>query len=704
MLRPRCFALLVLAGLLGLPSPGVAGQAAAEGSALRPATLRPDTLRPDTLRPDTLRPDTTLFRVQGIMVQGRRPVATAGGTSGTEVETGDLVLPPASTTDEVLRKIGGVQVRTNSRGQAEISVRGSESRQVAVLFDGIPLTLAYDARTDVSVLPAAALREIRFVRGLSTLLHGPNVLGGVVEMNAARGSYITGDPSFEIAGAFDHVGGWSTAAHATRPFETVGGWGVIRGGVGFRDSPGIPLPGRISEPVSTGDALRLNTDFRNVDAFGAFRYTGDGGAWTSLSATTHRGERGIAAELGAEAPRFWRYPHIRRSIVAASAGTGDRGTPLGRGNVEGSLGYDAGITDIRSYATRDYQEVAGTENGDHATLSLRVLGTHSLGRRGELRTSLTRADIRHDERVNGTARAFQQELTSLASESTWRLLDRPGERVSAMRLSFGGAYDRGSTPRSGGLPPLPTIQDWGARVGLATLVNDGNTMVHVGASRRGRFPALREAYSEALNRFAPNPDLRPETLVAAEGGVTSRLGAGELQVVAFHHVLSGAIRRIALPDGRRQRVNADELIGTGLEMLLSAPLGQVEVGGELTLQAVRLRDPDTPGNQEPENVPEQTGSVFVRLPSWEGVSTTLSAELLGERFCIDPDSGADVTLAGESWFDAVISRVWALSGTGGVGRRLETTLAASNLGNSTLYDTCGLPRAGRLLRLQFRVF
>ena len=273
-----------------------------------------------------------------------------------------------------------------------------------------------------------------------------------------------------------------------------------------------------------------------------------------------------------------------------------------------------------------------------------------------------------------------------------------------MRLSFGGAYDRGTTPLSGGLPSLPAIQEWGARVGLSTLVNGGHTMLHVGASRGGRFPALREMYSEALNRFAPNPDLRPETLVAVEGGVTTRLGPGELQVVGFHHTLSGAIRRIALSDGRRQRVNADQLTGTGLEVLMSTSLGRVQMGGEVSLQAVRLSDPATPGNREPENVPEQAGSVFVRLPAWEGLATTLSGEFLGHRFCIDPDSGADVELGRESWFDAAISRVWTLSRTGGVGRRMETTVAASNVGNATLYDSCGLPRAGRLLRLQFRVY
>lgn len=657
--------------------------------------------QPDTAR--ALPGDTTLFRVEGITVQTQRPVTTVGGTSAVEVRVESLVLPPAPTTGEVLREIAGVQVRTNSRGQAEISVRGSESRQVAILYDGIPLTLSYDARTDVSVLPAAALREVQFVRGLSTLLHGPNVLGGVVEMNAARGSLITGERRVEVSVGLDHVGGYSTAAHTTVPFTTVGGRGMVRAGLGFRDSPGTPLPGDLSEDVDTGDDLRLNTDFRNLDGFGAFRYQADGGGWTSLSATTHQGNRGIAPEMGAEGPRFWRYPDMRRTIMAASVGTGTRDTDLGRGSLEASLGYDTGITDIRSYASAAYQELDGFEDGEDTTVSLRLLGTHSVGARGEFRTSLTRADIRREEDIDGNVRRFEQELTSLAAESSWRLVDGPGALLSALNLAFGGAWDRGNTPLTGGLESLPTIDDWGARLGMSAVVNDGNTMLHVGASRRGRFPALREVYSEALNRFLPNPDLRPETLVALEGGVTSLFAGGEIQVVAFSHRLSDAIRRISLPDGRRQRVNADELTSAGVEVFFSRSLGALEVGGEVTLQAVELTDPSTSRNTEPENVPERTGSGFLRLPRVAGISTTLEAAYTGAQFCIDPDSGADVRLSGGSWFDAVISRVWTLGGSG-AGRRLETRLTARNLGDTTLYDGCGLPRAGRLFGMQVRVF
>ena len=678
MNRPRFVAALLVAGAFGAPD--------AAGAQV-----------------DTTATDTTVFRIEGISIQSQRPVTTIGGASALEVEVDALGLPAAATTAEVLREISGVHVRTNSRGQAEISVRGSDSRQVAVLFDGVPLTLGYDARTDISILPSTALREVSFVRGLSTLLHGPNVLGGVVEMNVARSAAFPEQRSLEFAAAVDHVGGYSTAANTTVPFETGGGRGVVRAGLGFRDSPGMTLPDGVTEPVPTEDDLRLNTDFNNLDGFVALRYAGEGGAWGGLSATSHRADRGIAAELGASEPRLWRYPNIRRTIVAASAGTGDRDTGLGRGDLEASVGYDVGATDIRSYTTRAYDVLSGYENGDDRTLTLRLLGDHTLGSRGDFRSSFTYADIHHDETIDDVFREFQQKLVSAAAETVWRLVDRPGAGLSSLRLSFGGAWDRGSTPISGGLEPLPTIDDWGARVGLSALVADGNTMLHVGASRRGRFPALREVYSEALDRFEPNPGLRPEHLFAVEAGVTSRLGAGEVQVVGFRHSLTDAIRRISLPNGRRQRVNSDELESLGVELMVSQSVGEVDFGGELTLQSVELTDPDTRINTHPENVPERAGSVFLRVPVVADLATTLEAEYTGAQYCIDPDSGADVRLDGGTWLNAVLSKIWHLGGAAG-GRRIETSVSGLNLSDTALYDSCGLPREGRLLRFQLRVF
>lgn len=652
---------------------------------------------------DTLPPDTTVFRIQGISIQAQRPVTTIGGASAVEVSVDSLGLPAAPTAEELLRELPSVHVRTNSRGQAEVSVRGSESRQVAVLLDGVPLTLNWDARTDVSVLPASAVQDITFVRGLSTILHGPNVLGGVVEMNLARGEDYPAEPDWSFSAGADHVGGWATSGNALTPFRTDGGSGVVRVGVGFRDSPGSPLADGVVEPLPGGDDLRVNTDMENVDGFVAVRYTDRGGAWGSFSAAGHRAERGIAAELGTTDARFWRYPEIARGIFALSGGTGHRDTPWGRGDLEASVGVDVGRTEIRSYSSRAYDEMDGSEFGEDLTATLRLLGDHTLGERADLRASLTYADINHDAIEDGVRSAYRQTLFSTGAETVVRLLEDPTGPLQALRLSFGGAWDRGTTPETGGLASLGTLDDWGARVGLSALANDGATLFHLGVSRRGRFPSLRETYSEALNRFIPNPELSPEHLVAVEGGVTTRMGDGEIQVVGFHNELSDAIRRVTFPDGRRKRINSEELVSTGIEVFFTQSFGPLAVGGDLTLQSVDLTDPETTISTEPENVPERSGSLRARFPVGGGVYATGEAEYTGPQFCQDPGTGADVELDGGSWLNAALSKVWR-TGRGGEGRRFETSVRAENLADTALYDQCGLPRAGRLFRVQVRVF
>ncbi len=196
----------------------------------------------DTIPRDTIPRDTAVFRVEGITVQAKRAVTTLGGASAIEVTVDSLVLPAGPTAEELLREVPMLHLRTNSRGEAEITVRGSESRQVAVLLDGVPLTLGWDARTDLSVFPAGAISDVTLVRGLSSILHGPNVLGGVVEMSVGRGQLFPSRSSLSGTAGIDDRGGYAGSVIGENPFETTGGKGVVRVGCGIPGFPGIPPP------------------------------------------------------------------------------------------------------------------------------------------------------------------------------------------------------------------------------------------------------------------------------------------------------------------------------------------------------------------------------------------------------------------------------------------------------------------------------
>src|SRR5690606_27787757 len=116
------------------------------------------------------------------------------------------------------------------------------------------------------------------------------------------------------------------------------------------------------------------------------------------------------------------------------------------------------------------------------------------------------------------------------------------------------------------------------RVGMTHDIGN-DWRLHASASERSRFPALRELYSGALNRFRPNPELRPETLLGFEAGfIVDRswgpIPDGTVQVTAFHHRLSDAVARITLQNPTRfMRINRDRIESQGLEMLAGFVLG-----------------------------------------------------------------------------------------------------------------------------------
>ncbi|MGH7561754.1 MAG: TonB-dependent receptor plug domain-containing protein [Gemmatimonadales bacterium] len=659
----------------------------------------------DTARADTAR------RLGDVVVETRRGLATVGGSAALELRLESLRLPPAPTLEQVFRTLPLLHVRRNSRGEAEFSARGSESRQVAVLVDGVPLTIAWDGRVDASVIPAHAVQRIGFVRGLSSMLHGPNVLGGVIELGVGQSFEQPTRSSAQFSAGFDHVGTYGGTGSVSMPFRSSGGQWLARAGIGWSDSPGFPLARGIVEPLPGEDEdLRVNTDAEQIDGFGSVRYQSSRGGWVSLSGTTFHAERGIAAELGVTNARFWRYPKVNRTIAIISGGTGDRDTPFGgRGDLEASLGLDVGRTEIDQYTGRDYIRTSGFEDGRDRTLTLRLLGDHTLGSRGELRASFTGSETRHDERLPDAEARYRQRLWSFGGETVWRLVERAGS-ISSLRLSLGGAYDIGETPESGGREPLGTISSWGARAGLSMVLGDGNTLVHGGVSRRARFPSLRELYSEALDRFAPNPDLKPEKLLAMEGGVTTRVGETELQAVAFRHQMRDAVVRITLPDRRFLRVNRNRLTSYGVELLASTLIGPATLGIDLTAQSVDLTDTEAGVTNRPENLPEVFGSVHVRTPVALGIDLGAEARYTGNQFCIDPGTGLDTRLSGGTIVNGEVSRVFGLGRSGGGGgggglfSQLEGSVSVFNAGNLALYDQCGLPEPGRLVRFQVKLF
>jgi len=669
----------------------------------------------DSLRADTLSNFPSVFRLDELEVVAPRTLTATGGVGAIEIRLDSLASVPVPTLEQALREMPLVRVRVNSRGEAQPSLRGATDRHIAVLVDGVPLTMGWDHRTDLSIIPLTAARSIHLLRGLSSVLYGPNVLAGVVSIDVARGvERLEAPPPVTLSAALDDNGGLIVGATVARSLESGGGEWLLQGGGGFRDRPGVSIPSSDSsfpgDPalLSADGDLRLNTDARHGDAFVSVRYQGDEGGWMSLTTSGFDVQRGVAPEIHESEPRFWRYPDQRRVVTAISGGTGRKVTGWGMGEFEATLGLDFGSFRIQQFDSLDYENVIDEEEGDDRTVTLRVLGAHNVGERGDIRVAFTYADVAHTERLaSAGVRDFRQRLWSLGSELEWRIDDLSGwESLGETQLSVGLSVDGADTPESGGNTSLGRLGDWGARLGVSSLTGGGRLLFHGGISRRARFPSLRELYSEALGRFLPNPDLVPEVLTGMEAGLTWDMPGVDLQVVGFHQVLSNGIVRIAVQtaDGpKRQRVNRDRIRSTGLEMVASGAWRWVQYSGDLTLQQAWLLEDGSDVRTRPEYEPGIVGGFDVAVPVPGEFSLSGAYRFVGNQSCLNAGTGAMDPLDRTHRFDLQLRRFFTFEGRSALAN-VDALVEVTNLTDNAIFDQCGLPQPGRTLRVQLRLF
>lgn len=119
----------------------------------------------------------------------------------------------AKSVGEVMGRLPGVDI-AQSGGLGALSstfIRGTESRHVLVLIDGIPLNNAGISNTpDLSQIPISLIQRIEYIRGPRSALYGSDAIGGVIniitgrdkpggEISAGMGSkgYQTYDGSFQ---------------------------------------------------------------------------------------------------------------------------------------------------------------------------------------------------------------------------------------------------------------------------------------------------------------------------------------------------------------------------------------------------------------------------------------------------------------------------------------------------------------------------
>jgi iron complex outermembrane receptor protein len=641
-------------------------------------------------------------KLKAVKVTEARSTGVVGGASAVVIKTREVKASPAPLLDQALRETPFLLVRQNSRGETELAVRGSDSRQASVMLDGVPITIGWDHRTDVSLVPVTGSEEITVVRGLGSILGGPNTLGGTIAIASRTTGLAAGTGRWWGGLGIDDNASYVASVGGERNLAAGSGILSLRGGAAQRKRDGFALPGGATDPTAE-DGLRTNSDLDEADAFASLRWSNSAGRSIGVTLTGFNAEKGVPPEEHLASPRFWRYPYHTRAVVGVSGGTGAFATPWGTATLEAGAGLNTGRYHIDQYSNRTYTTVTAVERGNEQTMSGRLAASHTLGERAKLGLSATSADVKFIESLPPVADAhYRQKLLSLAGEVEASIGDRT-------TVSAGIALDKSETPETGGRSPeFSAFDKLGWRAGLERRVNE-RWRLNASASQRSRFPALRELYSGALNRFRPNPNLRPETLLGFEGGFTWSGAMGDardatFQVTAFKHTLDDAVIRIQLSNPTRfERVNKDRIESSGAELLAGFSFGAdraraVTLSGDATIQRITLYDKTAAdAERHAETNPEMRANLNVGVPllmNWRG---NAGARHTGTQYCLAGTTG-EIKLDAQTVSDLSVERTFSFAG---MFRSVRALIALDNVGNATVFDICGLPQPGRTLRAMF---
>jgi hypothetical protein len=134
-----------------------------------------------------------------VVVLGSSP--SSGFVSKASVDDAPREITDATS---LIESVPGVHVRRlgGDDSFATLSIRGSTSSEVAILFAGIPMTGAADPSLDLSTLPLWPGARVRVYRSFAPAALGPGSLGGTLALEPPRPSDPVGTETWAAVGSF----------------------------------------------------------------------------------------------------------------------------------------------------------------------------------------------------------------------------------------------------------------------------------------------------------------------------------------------------------------------------------------------------------------------------------------------------------------------------------------------------------------------
>lgn len=521
-----------------------------------------------------------------------------------------------------LKYLPGLYITTTSKNESKIYMRGYDQRQVTVFLDGVPIYEPYSGSVDLSNLLKSSIEKITVSKGMPSLAYGSNSMGGTV--NFITKNRMDKTATLEIE---------SGAAHSTS-LGLSGGLGKFYYSInaGYSKSEGFDIPGTQSNFQNEDGGRRNNSDYENIGGMikiGVNDFYNFNLAYSLMIADN---EKGVPTDTYTSRPRYWRYTEWNKTTNNFMFNSGIGSSYRFKGNIF----YDTYKNVLDSYDDDSFT-IQEMKYAFHSTYDDHSFGVNLLNDIDALSFGLTRIsfswkkDVHKEEgNFNDGFSNYEASLLSSGLEQDINISEKLSAVTAVGYDLLTPIYSDGSDLRD----PSSSVNGF---IGLNYKFNDAVSL-HINASKKNRFPTLKEFYSQTAGRDLANPNLNVEQSINSELGVDYKISSSTfLNGNIFYSSIDELINLVILDDGLRQYQNIGKAEMKGAELGLNLRLENFS----LNLAYTYLSTKNISDDAENEILEYRPEHVLTFVPSYQfSLGTELRAELffVGNKYGVDADS------------------------------------------------------------------
>ncbi len=647
---------------------------------------------------DTIR----VYQLGDISVTGKAPASLFSKSNIESVDYETIQNSDVQSFSELQTYIPSARIKSNSRGESLIYLRGAGERQIGLFFDGVPLNIAWDNRFDLSLLPVNIIAKININKTGNSILYGPNILGGAVNIS-------TFERATEGFGGNLHFQGGEAGMYqaAVSQDGKIGKLNYLAS-LSYLKTDGFLLSQNAPDTLMNqynNSSIRTNTDREFLSLYARAEYQFNTTDKLGISILNINGDKGVAPETDIDSnhSRFWRYPDWNRTLTALNGQI--KLNEDASWIFKGTAWYDIFGQDINSYKNISYTDMESEQNDNDNSTGTRLSLLWNMDESNTFSYVLNWSYSRHKETVTENITG-PNDIKIDINEYSQNLLST-GLDYQYLNKSFsirtGILFDYFATGKAGPYVNAEgsNISDYGFYINPVINLSD-NLHLFVNITRRTRFPTLRESYSGALGKFIVNPDLKPETGYLNEIGFNYSAEKWAAEIAGFANLYSDMISKIRLTADedslrRYMRINYSEINIFGVDASFALfPIENLSLKANLTYMNSKHALKSISGSNLPiENKPEILAG-FVATYSFDfGLVLQAEAQTVGKQYQRNPENKKEyLSIEGTTIFNARLGyRLPQFFNT-----NVEFYLRVNNIADTYRIYQLGLPEPGRMMR------